>query len=142
MFHLPAFTAPARFTDAAEALAQVQRIYEQQVAHLRSSLQRYVAGEQPPGRARAFYPFVRLRTETVARAILQAPDVAQLSYGFVAGPGTFDTTLTRPDLYGAYYLEQFRLLLENHGVALEVGTSSQPIPVHLLPKPQPSPGTA
>jgi AMP nucleosidase len=38
--------------------------------------------------------------------------------------------LSRPDLYAGYYLEQFTLLLENHGVELEVGTSSQSIPVH------------
>src|SRR6185436_9535169 len=37
---------------------------------------------------------------------------------------------TRPDLYGNYYLEQFRLLRQNHGVELEVGTSTQPIPIH------------
>jgi AMP nucleosidase len=48
----------------------------------------------------------------------------------VAGPGRFETTLTRPDLYARYYLEQFSLLLDNHGMALEVGTSNQPIPVH------------
>jgi AMP nucleosidase len=45
-------------------------------------------------------------------------------------PGRFETTLTRPDLYYDYYLDQFNLLLQNHGVELEVGTSSQPIPVH------------
>ncbi|HLL12090.1 MAG TPA: AMP nucleosidase, partial [Rubrivivax sp.] len=39
-------------------------------------------------------------------------------------------TLTRPDLYNNYYLEQFRLLRQSHGVELEVGTSTQPIPVH------------
>ena len=44
----------------------------------------------------------------------------------MAGPGRFETTLTRPDLYHAYYLEQFQLLLHNHGVELEVGTSHQP----------------
>ena len=38
--------------------------------------------------------------------------------------------LTRPDLYADYYLEQFRLLLKNHGTSLEVGTSAQPIPAH------------
>ena len=56
--------------------------------------------------------------------------IPRLSYGFVAGPGPFETTLTRPDLYASYYLEQFRLLLQNHGVELEIGTSAQPIPVH------------
>jgi AMP nucleosidase len=67
---------------------------------------------------------VRLRVDTVARRD------SRKAYGFVAGPGTFETTLTRPDLFGNYYREQFRLLLKNHGQALEVGTSSQPIPVH------------
>ena len=33
---------------------------------------------------------------------------SRLSYGFVAGPGRFETTITRPDLYADYLLEQFR----------------------------------
>ncbi|MDP2817833.1 MAG: AMP nucleosidase [Polaromonas sp.] len=130
MPYLPAFIAPTRYTDPAAALAQVRLIYDQQIAHLRSAMHRYVAGETLPGHVRACYPFVRIHTETVARAILETPDIEQLSYGFVAGPGRFETTLTRPDLYGNYYLEQFRLLLQNHSVELEVGTSTQPIPVH------------
>jgi hypothetical protein len=39
------------------------------------------------------------------------------------GPGTFETTLTRPDLFGGYYTEQLRLLRKSHGVELEVGLS-------------------
>ena len=133
MPYLPAFIAPSRFTDAAAALAQVAAIYDQQIAHLRHAMQRYVAGETLPGHVRACYPFVRIHTDTVARMVQDAgalPASRQLSYGFVAGPGRFETTLTRPDLYADYYLEQFRLLLQNHGVALEIGTSTQPIPVH------------
>ncbi|MDP3605775.1 MAG: AMP nucleosidase, partial [Polaromonas sp.] len=130
MPYLPAFIAPTRYSDAAAALAQVRLIYDQQIAHLRGAMHRYVAGETLPGHVRACYPFVRVQTETVARAILETPDIEQLSYGFVAGPGRYETTLTRPDLYGSYYLEQFRLLLQNHSVELEVGTSTQPIPVH------------
>ena len=42
--YLPAFTAPTRHTNAAQALAQVQLIYSQQIAHLRDCMQRYVAG--------------------------------------------------------------------------------------------------
>ena len=130
MPYLASFIAPTRYTDPAAALAQVCAIYDQQTAHLRNAMQRYVAGETLPGHVRAFYPFVRIHTDTVARATLEEPDIVQLSYGFVAGPGRFETTLTRPDLYGAYYLEQFRLLMQNHDVALEVGTSTQPIPIH------------
>ena len=118
MPYLPSFIAPMRYANAAAALAQVQLIYSQQIAHLRSAMQRYVAGETMPGHVRACYPFVRIQTETVSRAVQEAIDSAQLSYGFVAGPGRFETTLTRPDLYADYYLMQFKLLLQNHGVEL------------------------
>ena len=120
----PPFVAPTAHTDPAAALAQVQAIYASSISHLRASLQRFVGGADDGQHVRACYPFVRVRTDTVARAD------SRLSYGFVAGPGTFETTLTRPDLFASYYEEQFRLLVQNHGVALEVGTSAQPIPVH------------
>jgi AMP nucleosidase len=102
----------------------VQRIYQQQIGHLRQTMQRYVAGDTPEQPVRAFYPFVRVQTSTNARAD------SKLAYGFVEGPGRYETTLTRPDLFANYYLEQFRLLRRSHGVELEVGTSSQPIPIH------------
>src|SRR5665647_138703 len=128
MPYLPAFIAPSRFTDPAAALARAREIYEASIHHLRDAMQRFVAGESLPGHVRACYPFVRVQTDTVSR--LTSAENARLSYGFVAGPGRFETTLTRPDLYADYYLEQFTLLLQNHQVELEVGTSSQPIPVH------------
>jgi AMP nucleosidase len=67
MPYMPPFVAPARFTDAAAALAHVQTIYQEGLAHLRESMLRFVAGETLPGRVRACYPFVRVHTHTVAR---------------------------------------------------------------------------
>ena len=128
MSYLPEFIAPARFTDPQAALAKATEIYESSLAHLRQAMQKFVAGESFTGNVRAFYPFVRVQTDTVLRQT--SLETARLSFGFVAGAGRFETTLTRPDLFAEYYLEQFRLLLQNHGVALEVGTSNQPIPVH------------
>lgn len=128
MSYLPDFIAPQRFNDPAAALAQAQLIYDASIAHLRQAMQAYVAGAEMPGHVRACYPFVRVQTDTVARR--GSDQTARLSYGFVAGAGRFETTLTRPDLYASYYLAQFTLLLENHQVALEIGTSNQPIPVH------------
>ena len=124
----PPFIAPQRFLDAGEALTQVQRIYEQSIAHLRDAMRRFVAGDDTLGHVRACYPLIRVKTDTVSRQ--GNAEGAGLSYGFVAGPGRFETTITRPDLFDAYYREQFELLLHNHGVALEVCTSTQPIPVH------------
>ena len=128
MLHTPDFMAPARFRDADAALAQVQVIYDHNIGFLRQALRDFVAGDAGPDtRVRACYPFVRLHTHSTR---LQGGHQRRLSYGFVAEPGRYETTLTRPDLYADYYREQFRLLLANHGGELEVGTSTQPIPVH------------
>ena len=120
----PPFFAPLRYRDADAAVAQVQAIYEQSSAFLREMLQRFVSGADVTRHVRACYPFVRVHTATVARAD------SRLAYGFVAGPGTYETTLTRPDLFADYYREQFRLLIDNHRVSIEVGTSRLPVPVH------------
>ena len=59
--------APTFHTDPAQALAQVQRIYQQQINLLRVAMQRFVAGETPAAHVRAYYPFVRVQTTTVSR---------------------------------------------------------------------------
>ncbi|HEY8605614.1 MAG TPA: AMP nucleosidase [Noviherbaspirillum sp.] len=124
----PQYSPSAHFDDPSAAFEHARALYDRSISHLRDALQRFVAGEDFNERIRACYPFVRVHTDTVARAD------SRLSYGFVAGPGTYETTITRPDLFEKYYREQFRLLLRNHGcnhpVQLEVGTSLQPIPVH------------
>jgi AMP nucleosidase len=124
----PPYIAPTFHADPESALEQVRGIYSQQINHLREAMQRFVAGEALPDRVRGCYPFVRIHTESVVpQAALEA---SGLSYGFVASAGRYETTLTRPDLYGNYYLEQFRLLRQNHGAHLEVGTSHEPMPIH------------
>ena len=120
----PPFFAPQRFDNPEAALARVREIYDASVHHLRDALRQFVGGTDFADHVRACYPFARVRTDTVVRAD------SRLSYGFVAGPGSFETTLTRPDLFASYYTEQFRLLLKNHAMPIEVGTSAQPIPVH------------
>lgn len=125
MPHTPTFMAPTRHTSADKALAQVQAIYQKQIDHLRSAMQRFVAGENPTQPVRAFYPFVRVHTSTVMR------EDSKLAYGFVEGPGRYETTLTRPDLFANYYATQFKLLLQSHSnMEIEVGTSTHPIPIH------------
>ena len=129
MLKTPEFTAPQRFRDPQAALSQVQAIYRRSIDFLRDALHAFVAGEDFDGvRVRACYPFVRVHSNSVLQQ--GGTGGGRLSYGFVAGPGRYETTLTRPDLYAHYYLEQFRLLLDNHGGELEVGTSAQPLPIH------------
>ena len=61
---------------------------------------------------------------------------SRLSYGFVAGPGVYETTVTRPDLFRAYLTEQIKLLIENHGVPVEIGEveRADPSPFRLSPR--------
>jgi AMP nucleosidase len=113
-----------RYDNSQAALSRITELYDSQINYLRDALHRFVGGETFKQHVRAKYPFVRIHTDTVARAD------SRLSYGFVAGPGIYETTLTRPDLYADYYHEQLELLLKNHGVSLEVGLSNEPIPVH------------
>ena len=120
----PPSIATEAFTDAAAAVARLHDIYERNAGFLRDRFDAYANGEALTTRARATYPFVRITTSTHARLD------SRLSYGFVARPGVHETTVTRPDLFRAYLTEQIRLLIENHSVPVEIGESSEPIPVH------------
>ncbi len=120
----PDFFAPTRFNDPRAAVEQVRRIYDASINVLRDGLHSFVTSGKASQKVRACYPFARVHTDTVARPR------SKLAYGFVAGAGSFETTLTRPDLFAKYYEEQFALLIKNHGVSIEIGTSAQPIPVH------------
>ena len=112
------------FDDPAAAVERLSKIYETNSASLREAFARYRRGEIFDGRVRACYPFVRVRTDVNAHID------SRRSYGFVAGPGVYETTVTRPDLFANYYREQLRLLAKNHQVSIEVGVSQQPIPIH------------
>ena len=123
----PPLFPPAYFDDPAAALEYMRTIYDGSVRHLREQFKRFLAGERMGGsHVRAFYPYARIRVET------ESQPETQLAYGFVSGPGVYETSITQPDLFADYYLDQFRLLLDNHGMQspLEIGTSSQPIPIH------------
>src|SRR5690606_35292240 len=112
------------FTEPIEALGYIRTLYQESIETLRASLAEFGRGTLGATRVRAFYPYVRLKTESASRSD------SRRSFGFVAGPGVYATTVTRQDLFGRYHSEQLRLLVKNHGVALEVGLSQQPIPIH------------
>src|SRR6201988_5142481 len=119
----PLVTAEA-FTDASAAVSRLEEIYERNTQFLRERFEAYANGETLATRVRANYPLVRITTSTYARLD------SRLAYGFVARPGVHQTSVTRPDLFRPYLREQSGLLIENHGVAVEVGESDEPIPIH------------
>src|SRR5262245_38736618 len=120
----PAAVATEAFNEAAAAVARLEEIYERNTKFLRDRFEAYANGSALTTPVRATYPFVRITTSTHARLD------SRLAYGFVAGPGVHETSVTRPSLFRTYLTEQIRLLMENHGVPVEVGESNEPIPIH------------
>ncbi|QPF82635.1 AMP nucleosidase [Bradyrhizobium genosp. L] len=119
----PSITTEA-FVDAAAAVGRLEEIYERNTGFLRNRFEAYVNGVPFTTRVRAHYPFVRITTSSHARLD------SRLAYGFVAGPGIHATSITRPDIFRTYLTEQIGLLIKNHGVAVEIGESNEPIPIH------------
>jgi AMP nucleosidase len=113
---------PLAFTDADAAIARIAELYDAS----RHAIQHAFAdpqGKRLPG-PQANYPLISL---TVGPEHLIAD--ARPSYGMLVEPGTYATTLTRPDLFRDYYREQIHLLLQRHKVPVTVGLSSRPIPL-------------
>src|SRR5689334_14074403 len=96
----PERIATATFTEAAAAVARLEEIYERNTAFLRREFEAYLQGRPPKARVRATYPFVRIATGTYARLD------SRVAYGFVTGPGVYETTITRPDIFRRYLTEQ------------------------------------
>ncbi|MEM7442772.1 MAG: AMP nucleosidase [Pseudomonadota bacterium] len=121
---LGAVYTPERFDDPDLAYAHIVKLYDEATAFLRDRFQGMAQGQSLDHPVRAFYPYLKISTETFTG--VDTP----LAYGFVDAPGTYQTTITRPDLFETYLYEQLHQLIRNHKVPLEVGTSDTPIPVH------------
>jgi len=116
---------PESFTDAAAAVARLEELYDAACDFLaRTFSEQATATDAPDTRFRAYYPEVRLHTTSHAQTD------TRLSFGHVAGPGSYSTTVTRPDLFRQYLTQQIGLLVQNHAVPVEIGYSQTPIPVH------------
>jgi AMP nucleosidase len=112
------------FTDAAAAVERLELLYDRAVAHLCGAFRAAMAGDVPQARMRAFYPEIRITTQSHAQVD------SRLSFGHVANPGTHAATVTRPALFRHYLEQQIGLLVKNHDVPVEIGVSDTPMPVH------------
>ncbi|TKA95947.1 AMP nucleosidase [Cereibacter changlensis] len=120
----PAPTEAEAFTDPAAAVARLEELYFAATEFLSLQFSEAVTRGRPKTRVRAYYPEIRLTTTSFTRAD------SRLSFGHVAQPGTYATTVTRPDLFRNYLVQQIGLLIENHSVPVMIGVSDTPIPVH------------
>ena len=112
------------FDDPVAAIDRVTEIYVEGRALLKEHFDRFVGGERNVPKVDACYPYLQLEVVSVPAGGARGP----LSYGAVAEPGVYGTTLTEPALFRSYYEEQVRLLIGSHNVPVRVGISNRQIP--------------
>lgn len=127
MSFLMSFNKSRKFTDPDEAFEALKKIYGESREKLLSGFNDFSRTENfSRDRVSANYPYMRITVENAKRVD------SRLSYGFVPRPGTYSTTITRPDIFDHYYKDQISLLMKNHKVPIEIGLSDTPIPIHFI----------
>jgi AMP nucleosidase len=111
--------------DAAEpALGHITEIYEASAQLIRRCFGAFMAGTLKEAPLSACYPYLAIEVAAGRINLDSRP-----SYGTIPVAGIYGTTLTRPDLFRSYYLEQIEALLAHHGGPVLVGKSDRPIPL-------------
>ncbi|WP_292036543.1 MULTISPECIES: AMP nucleosidase [unclassified Brevundimonas] len=110
------------------ALDRLETLYNQSVANLRNAVKRFLeTGERadPEARAAGLFAYPRL---TVSWFGDRPQDLETRAFARLSRTGVYTTTVTRPDLYRDYLLEQLTLLVAEYGATLTVEPSDQEIP--------------
>ncbi|MFA9200188.1 MAG: AMP nucleosidase [Cypionkella sp.] len=109
-------------------LAQLNALYDRAVEALRADVLAFARDGAIPPLSRRLdgsyaYP------ELVVRYGGEPPASSRArAYGRLNAPGTYATTVTRPQLFGPYLAEQLALIAEDYPVSIEVRRSRQEIP--------------
>ncbi len=117
-------TGSKKFKDPAKAVAYAQKIHSENIGYLQKEFEKFAKGDDFKVKVSAFYPFVEVVIKTRSQIDSRS------SYGFISYPGTYRTTITRPDFFARYYEKQFSQLIKNHDIAIKIGVSDEPIPIH------------
>ena len=127
-FFSPQVPQAEEFHTAEAAVDRLQVLYDLATTFLVARFANTMRVGPTQQHFRAYYPEIRITTTS----FLQTD--SRLSFGHVAGPGQYSTTVTRPDLFRSYLIQQIDLLLKNHGVPIWIGVSQTPIPIHFAVK--------
>ncbi|NQW00904.1 MAG: AMP nucleosidase [Rhodospirillales bacterium] len=112
------------FDNPEAAVDRLCQIYNAGKSLLADHFQKYAAGEPNIDKPDARYPYIWIDIPTAGRR-----DGRMLSYGTAAEIGAYGTTITHPELFRDYLVEQLELLIANHNVPVWVGISNRQIPL-------------
>ena len=129
----------AKINSAATIVAQLHSLYADAVSALQTDLHAYLEHKEKPSRnlrkaGRYCYP----KLTVVWKGILDEDDEAAIlnnrhpevnrAYARFSRPGTYSSSITRPDIFGSYIEEQLELLIRDYGAECSVSLSDQEIP--------------
>lgn len=126
---MPKKIKPRKFQDPDKAFKAIEEIYATHTEFLCGKFDEFSNGNIPKEKVAGFYPYIRI--EVAEAQIKKQPSKTRHSYGFVSKAGVYQTSVTRPDIFGFYYREMMTHLLRNHdGAEIEIGVSDLPMPIH------------
>ena len=112
--------------DSAEAAVdRLAMLYQQATNALRSALKQYLKDRTPPSAAHCAFRYPELRLTYHCQG--EVPSSVR-AYAKVQVPGTYAVTVTQPDAFRTYLLDQLRPLMSDFTVTVEVGPSQANIP--------------
>jgi AMP nucleosidase len=109
----------------ADALDRLEQLYAGAASALAAALDCYLSTRTPPSpetRAKFHYPFLRV----IYRDEKHVP--TRRAFARLQRPGVYETTVTHPEAFRTYLLEQLEPLVSDYGAEIEVGVSRQEIP--------------
>ena len=109
-----------------EAVDRLARLYDEATQALRGAVERFLKEGEPPSAAtRALFRYPELRlTYAPAGPALSSPR----AFAKFSEPGVYATTVTQPEEFRAYLLEQLEPLVSEYGATIEVGVGAPEIP--------------
>ncbi|GLZ84163.1 AMP nucleosidase [Metapseudomonas resinovorans] len=111
---------------AEEAVDRLAELHRQATGALSQALKHYIKERIEPSaaqRASFRYPLLRI----TYRCQGEVPSTTR-AFAKIQVPGNYSVTVTHPDAFRTYLLEQLRPLMHDFTVQVEVGTSQQNIP--------------
>jgi len=116
------------FDNAEEAVNELKRLYNQSITNLRQAFKIAIKNSKPKKKFQEYYPQITIKINSFLETD------TRLAFGHVNGPGTYTTTITRPELFEDYLIQQLSLLIKNHNVPIQIEYSNTPIPIHFALK--------
>lgn len=122
------YAPPRSGLSADQALDQLEALYDAAVDALRQAVSDFIShGTLPDAQARAAGLFVYPELRVSWDGQQSGPSKTR-AFGRFTHPGSYSTTVTRPQLFRHYLAEQLAMLEHDYAAHIEVAPSQQEIP--------------